>query len=66
MSAAWMAEWIGHSTLERRVVGSKPPSDQACRGVEYQETEEDWQQLEEEEQQLETEEEKLYSKYRSK
>ncbi len=23
-----MAEWIGHSTLERRVSGSKPPSDQ--------------------------------------
>ncbi len=32
-----MAEWISHSTLDRRVVGSNPPSDQAqwlsCEGV---------------------------------
>ncbi len=24
-----MAEWIGHSTLDQRVVGSEPPSDHA-------------------------------------
>ncbi len=28
LSAAGMAEWIGHSTLDQRDVGSEPPSDQ--------------------------------------